>query len=206
MNSEPLSWHYSILAELKRPAFHYRAVPRMSCFPPLPPSRQTQLPGCPRPIYLLSLIATGLLLLGCTPPPAVSSSQMEANLGQTLPISAQVKVADQIIQLEVAQTPEQQATGLMYRDSLADDRGMLFSFNPARRVSFWMKNVRINLDMVFLRNGQVKDVANNVPPCTTEPCPTYGPNTAIDQVIELRGGRAAELGIQVGDRLKVQSQ
>jgi uncharacterized membrane protein (UPF0127 family) len=43
-----------------------------------------------------------------------------------------------------------------------------------------------------------------VPPCTAVPCPTYGPNTAVDQVIELRGGRAAELGIRVGDRLQIQ--
>lgn len=201
MNSEPLSWHYSGFGSLKLTFSHCNAIPRMTCFPNQSSSGQRS-----RPIPLLSLIAVGLLLLGCTPPPAVSSSQTEANLGQTLPIAAQVKVSDQVIQLEVAQTPEQQATGLMYRDRLADDRGMLFSFNPARRVSFWMKNVRINLDMVFLRNGQVKDVANNVPPCTAEPCPTYGPNTAIDQVIELRGGRATELGIQVGDRLKVQAQ
>lgn len=125
-------------------------------------------------------------------------------MGQTLPVTAQVQIADQIIQLEVAETQAQQSMGLMYRDSLPDDRGMLFPFNPPRNVTFWMKNVRINLDMIFLRNGQVKDVASNVPPCTTDPCPTYGPSTAVDHVIELRGGRATELGIKVGDRLQIQ--
>jgi hypothetical protein len=125
-------------------------------------------------------------------------------LAQSLPVSAQVKVADRVIQLEVAETPDQQAKGLMYREQLPDDRGMLFPFEPPRTVSFWMKNVRINLDMVFLRQGQVKAIAANVPPCTAEPCPFYGPREAIDQVIELRGGRAAELGIRVGDRLIVQ--
>jgi hypothetical protein len=120
-----------------------------------------------------------------------------------LPISALAEMAGQKISLEVARTPEEQAMGLMYRTSLAADRGMLFPFEPPRPVSFWMKNTLIPLDMVFLRNGEVKAIAANVPPCTTTPCPSYGPSTEIDQVIELRGGRAAELGLKVGDRVSI---
>jgi uncharacterized membrane protein (UPF0127 family) len=136
-------------------------------------------------------------------PPVVSSSP--TNSGQMLPISAQAQMAGQRIMLEVARTPQQQAMGLMYRTSLAPDRGMLFSFDPPQPVSFWMKNTIIPLDMVFLRDGEVKAIAVNVPPCTTTPCPTYGPQSEvlIDQVIELRGGRAAELGLKVGDRVIV---
>ena len=166
----------------------------------------------------------GLLVLGCaaTPPatssnPAVSSpapvsspspaATPIAHAGQSLPITAQVVIGAQTIQLEVAKTPEQQAMGLMFRTELAPDRGMLFPFDPPRPVSFWMKNVAINLDMVFLRDGKVVDIASQVPPCTTDPCPVYGPakTVEIDQVIELRGGRAAELGLKVGDRLVVKS-
>ena len=168
------------------------------------------------------LAPLSLLLLSCAAtPPAVSSNPAVsspapvsspspattplANAGQSLPIAAQVVIGDQTIQLEVAKTPEQQAMGLMFRTELAPDRGMLFPFNPPRPVSFWMKNVAINLDMVFLRNGTVVDIARQVPPCTTDPCPVYGPAkpVEIDQVIELRGGRAAELGLKVGDRLVV---
>lgn len=152
------------------------------------------------------LLLLSVWLMGCTPPASTASSNTtETNLGQVLPTSAQVKVGSQVIQLEVAETPEQQQMGLMYRTSLPDDRGMLFSFAPARQVGFWMKNVRINLDMVFLRNGKVVDIASNVPPCTSEPCPIYGPRVAVDQVIELRGGRAAELGLRAGDRLTVET-
>lgn len=115
-----------------------------------------------------------------------------------------MQVGAQQIQLEVAKTPEQLATGLMYRTTLAADRGMLFVFKPARPVSFWMKNVPMNLDMVFLQAGTVVKIAEQVPPCTTEPCPVYGPaGIVVDQVIELRGGRAAELGLQSGDRLEI---
>lgn len=123
---------------------------------------------------------------------------------QTLPISAQFQVGENVIQLEVAQTPEQQQIGLMNRTKLADDRGMLFPFDPPRPVAFWMKNTLIPLDMLFLRNGKVETVTPNVPPCKADPCPTYPSSAVIDQVIELRGGRAAELGIKPGDRLVVQ--
>ena len=57
--------------------------------------------------------------------------------------------------------------------------------------------------MIFLKQGTVVAIFSNVPPCNTEPCPTYGPARTIDQVIELRGGRAQELGLKVGDRLAI---
>jgi uncharacterized membrane protein (UPF0127 family) len=124
---------------------------------------------------------------------------------QKLPISASAKIANQRINLEVARTPHQIEKGLMYRTSLAADRGMLFVYEPPQPVSFWMRNTKIPLDMVFLRDGQVKALKTNVPPCTTNPCPTYGPGSkvVIDQVIELRGRRSAELGLKVGDRVNI---
>lgn len=156
-------------------------------------------------------IVLGILLIGCsTPTPAISptampDSQVKApvNLGQTLPISAQAIIAGRIIELEVAQTQQQQATGLMYRITLPDNRGMLFSFDSPQPVRFWMKNVRIPLDMIFLKDGEVKAISASVPPCTAEPCPTYGPGTVVNQVIELRGGRAAELGVKVNDKVNI---
>lgn len=138
-----------------------------------------------------------------TPLPERVSAAPSPIPSQSLPVAAVATIAGQTIQLEVARTLPQQATGLMGRQSLADDRGMLFPFRPPLRVNFWMKNVLIPLDMVFLRKGEVKAIAANVPPCQTEPCPTYGPDTEIDQVIELRGGRAAELGLKVGDTIKI---
>jgi uncharacterized protein len=166
-------------------------------------------------------IALSLILLGCsasnsnpvadrTPlksgeqlpePPSLSSSS--SNSGQMLPISAQTQIGDQQVLLEVARTPRQQQIGLMYRTALAPDRGMLFPLNPPRQASFWMKNVKIPLDMIFLRDGEVKAIAENVPPCISTPCPTYGPGVLVDQVIELPGGRAAQLGLKVGDRIKI---
>ncbi|MEG3849266.1 DUF192 domain-containing protein [Microcoleus sp. herbarium19] len=130
--------------------------------------------------------------------------------GQLLPISVNTVVGSgalaepsQRIGLEVAQTPEEQATGLMFRTELPDDRGMLFPIAPARNVRFWMRNVFIELDMVFLREGIVQAIIPNVPPCFSETCPNYGPDVPVDAVIELRGGRAAQLGLKVGDRISI---
>ena len=161
-------------------------------------------------------LGLGLLLMGCSPAPTASVSATQAasssplvqantDLGQSLQITAQATIGKKVIQLEVAKTPQEQEIGLMGRTSLADDRGMLFIFNPARPTQFWMKNTLINLDMVFLYKGVVKSIAANVPPCTSDPCATYGsPRDAIDQVIELRGGRSTDLGLKVGDRVPVQ--
>jgi uncharacterized protein len=125
---------------------------------------------------------------------------------QVLPLTARVIIADQTIDLEVANTPQEQSIGLMFRTELLPNRGMLFPFQPARAVGFWMKNTLIPLDMVFLHQGIIKKIEAQVPPCTADPCPSYGPlfNVDIDQVIELRNGRAAELGLQEGDRLTVE--
>lgn len=116
---------------------------------------------------------------------------------------AVAEIAGQTVLLEVAQTPQQQAKGLMYRTALADNRGMLFPFNPPQAVSFWMKNVSISLDIIFLQAGKVVNIAANLPPCTRNPCPVYPSEVPINQVIELRGGRAAELGLKPGDPISI---
>ncbi|MEG4996473.1 DUF192 domain-containing protein [Microcoleus sp. B4-D4] len=123
------------------------------------------------------------------------------DMGQLLPISANTIVGDRPLGLEVAKTPEEQAIGLMFRTELPEDRGMLFPIAPARNVRFWMKNVSVELDMVFLREGVVQAIIPNVPPCLSDTCPNYGPDVPVDGVIELKGGRAAQLGLKVGDRI-----
>lgn len=153
-----------------------------------------------------------ILLIGCSvgntakSTTSISSSQTTAPTGQILPISAQAVLSNgTIIQLEVARTPEQQAKGLMYRPPLPDNQGMLFHFPSPQPVRFWMKNVPVPLDMVFLQNGVVQYIEASAPPCPREPCPTYGPNVPIDMVIELRSGRAAELNLRDGDVIKIES-
>ena len=136
--------------------------------------------------------------------PEVAQAPAVPTQAQSLPITASAMIEGTTIQLEVAQTPEQQAMGLMFRSELADDRGMLFPFDRPRFTRFWMRNVEIPLDMIFMNGDEVVAIADSVPPCTETPCPTYGPDVPVSQVIELRGGRAAELGLEVGDRITIQ--
>jgi uncharacterized membrane protein (UPF0127 family) len=104
--------------------------------------------------------------------------------------------------VEVADTPAKQAKGLMFRDHIPDDFGMLFVFPDERTRSFWMKNCRINLDIIYLnRAKQVVDIHQNVPPCRDDPCPTYVSKEPAQYVLELRGNRADELKIKLGDTL-----
>jgi len=159
------------------------------------------------------LLLLSLTVLGCEPNSFMISPSND-NLNQSmvrakiqegeLPITAKTVINGQEIDLEVALTPEQQSLGLMYRDFLAPNRGMLFPFEFPRRASFWMKNVSIPLDMVFLYQGEVKFIEANVPPCEAEPCPIYGPDQIVDQVLELAGGRAEELNLSTGDRIEIQ--
>jgi hypothetical protein len=159
------------------------------------------------PIHIASLAAIGTSMHLLTYPPAIpvtnSKITVTASQSQILPVSAKTKIGNSWIELEVATTPKEQATGLMYRTSLGDNRGMLFKFESAQKVKFWMKNCKISLDMIFLRNGAVTAIQPATPPCTADPCPTYGPDTMVDQIIELRGGRAAELNLKVGDRVTI---
>ena len=90
--------------------------------------------------------------------------------------------------------------GLMYRNALAPDRGMIFPFNPPRPASFWMRNTLIPLDMIFVRtDGSIANIAANTVPYSEEPVTSDG---TVVAVLEIAGGRAAELGIKPGDKVK----
>jgi len=98
--------------------------------------------------------------------------------------------------VQVAATGEQQEKGLMFRRSLPGDEGMVFPFDPPQEVSFWMKNTLIPLDMLFIRpDGRIGRIAT-AKALDLSPVPSGEP---ISTVLEIRGGRAAELGIRAGD-------
>lgn len=102
--------------------------------------------------------------------------------------------------VEVAQTFEQQETGLMFRTHLAGNRGMIFPYEPPQLVAFWMKNTLIPLDMLFIRaDGTIARVAANCHPQTLTPVPAGEPVAAV---LEIAGGRAAALGIRSGDMVQ----
>jgi len=115
-----------------------------------------------------------------------------------------VQLKGQRFSVELAETQEKQVLGLMFRDSMPQDHGMLFIFPDDALRSFWMKNTRIPLDIFYFNsNLELVSVAENARPCRTRSCPGYPSTGPAKYVLELNSGKAAELGAKPGDLLKI---
>jgi len=113
-----------------------------------------------------------------------------------------------IIHAEIADTPKKRAEGLMYREHLAKDRGMLFIFGQAQLWTFWMKNTKIPLDIIWMNEKkQIIHIARSTPICTRtdDGCPQYQPNDPAMYVLELGSGEADRLKLENGSKLKFQT-
>ena len=110
-----------------------------------------------------------------------------------------------VIQAELANTSQKRAEGLMYREHLADNRGMLFTFLQAQALVFWMKNTKIPLDLIWMNEkNEIVHIEPRVPICTRtdDSCPQYRPNEGALYVLELAAGRAESLKLQRGSKLQ----
>lgn len=160
----------------------------------------------PRSASACAFAAAMLLLSACSAPtndviapdngPAATVSP--AGL-QLLPLTIKSANATHRFTVELAETREQQARGLMFRTEMAADHGMLFPFDQVREASFWMKNTVIPLDIIFVRSdGTIESIAANTTPYSLEPVSSGEPVAAV---LELNGGRAAQLKIKSGDQI-----
>jgi uncharacterized protein len=142
---------------------------------------------------LLAAVACGAAPKSAPPaPPSPAASGPRV----TMPSGA-------VYRLELARTPEEVQQGLMFRESLPANTGMLFLFGEPDVHTFWMKNTMIPLDIVWLdAGGTVLFVSADTPPCKADPCPTYGPKTPAVNVVELAAGMAKKEKIEVGTVLK----
>ncbi len=107
---------------------------------------------------------------------------------------------------EIADTPAKRSQGLMGRTHLAPDHGMLFTWSEPGKWTFWMKNTKIPLDIMWLdTDGKVVHLESNVPICTRkdEGCPRYHPSQIALYALELRAGMAERLGIRKGTVLEI---
>jgi len=117
-----------------------------------------------------------------------------------------VELKGQRFDVEIADNQEARARGLMFRDSMPADHGMLFIFESSYVQTFWMKNTRIPLDILYFdSNYKLVSVQQRVPPCRNggDSCPTYPSNGHAQYVLELNAGMADKLGVKPGDELKV---
>jgi uncharacterized protein len=115
------------------------------------------------------------------------------------PLEIASKSGVHVFAVELASTPQEQATGLMFRRELPEGQGMLFDFHREQPTSFWMKNTYIPLDMIFIRgDGRILRIAENTVPLSETLVPSGGPVRAVLEVI---AGTAKKLGIAPGDRV-----
>lgn len=149
------------------------------------------------------VVWAAMLLGGCSAEPTRNPIRNTVDAAEsrqparTIPLVIQSNGRSHDFTVEVARTPQEQAKGLMFRKSVADDGGMLFPFTPPRTASFWMEDTPIPLDMLFVRtDGTIAFIAAQRKPNSREPISAGIP---VGAVLELRGGRAAELGIREGD-------
>jgi hypothetical protein len=152
---------------------------------------------------VLLAAATFSLLIGCRAETQPSTSQPAAQQSaaglELIPLRIRSGQQTHNFTVEVARTVEEQARGLMFRQSLAPTMGMLFPKSPPGPAHFWMKNTLIPLDMIFVRpDGSIARIAVNTIPHSEEP---VGVEEPVAAVLELAGGRTVELGINEGDRV-----
>lgn len=118
--------------------------------------------------------------------------------------SPSVELGGRTFSVEIADTQEEQALGLMFRDSMPADEGMLFIFPNEAPRSFWMKNTRIPLDIMYF-DAELKmvSISADTPPCRISRCPNYPSTGPAMYVLELNAGKSSELGVGPGDRLVI---
>ncbi|QEL26308.1 DUF192 domain-containing protein [Bosea sp. F3-2] len=103
-------------------------------------------------------------------------------------------------QVEVMRTPDQRAKGLMFRNYMPADRGMLFDFGASEPVAMWMQNTYISLDMLFIRaDGTIARIAERTEPLSTRTIPSGEP---VLSVLEINGGVSKQLGLKPGDKVE----
>jgi uncharacterized protein len=155
--------------------------------------------------WLLASIA--LVLAACSPAAtgAAQSAQGAAKLHpesglEVIPLTVNSSGKRHAFQVEVAKSMIEQGKGLMFRTAMGADEGMIFPMNPPRMAGFYMRNTVIPLDIIFVGpDGRILNIAANTIPYDETSVKSAGP---VKAVLELNGGRAAELGIVPGDKVE----
>ena len=148
------------------------------------------------------LVSVGLVVLTLA---ACADGAEPVQKAATNPILIRIRTVGGTIELEnleVAQTPEAWARGLMGRASLPEDGGMVFLFDAQTRAAFWMKDTLIPLSILFWQgDGRIIDILD-MSPCRADPCPVYRASAPYVGAIELNRGAFERLGVEAGDTLE----
>ena len=157
-----------------------------------------------RALLLPILLALALTLAACkAPAPEPAATQAAAATVhpasglRVIPLTVTHNGKPHSFKTELAQTPAEQAKGLMFRTALGPNEAMLFPFDPPKQASFWMRNTVIPLDLLFIApDGRVTNIAASAKPYDESKLKSDG---VVQAVLEIPGGRAKELGLAAGD-------
>ena len=160
-----------------------------------------------RKVLLAILCATLLVTPACGGDEREASSESSRGVSKEgFPLkTAIIETNDEPVMLtvEVAETDEDRARGLMGRTSLPDDQGMVFIFFEEHFGGFWMKNTLIPLSIAFFdQEGDILDILD-MKPCPKDPCPTYDPGVSYWGALEVNRGAFEDWGVSVGDRVRM---
>jgi uncharacterized protein len=148
-----------------------------------------------RNVALFAMLVLGLTLSGCGD--RTLSTEDDHTRLLTLPNGTKLRV-------EVMLRPTDMARGMMFRDSLAPDRGMLFIHGSPGNYPYWMYQVKIPLDIIWLdETRKIVEISENTPPCPpgAKKCPTYGGRQPALFIVELAAGSVARHNLRVGNML-----
>lgn len=144
-------------------------------------------------VFLISvfILSVGARLPGQTP---------EAEIPET----CQVCIKNSCFSVELAETQSQRQYGLMNREDLDPEKGMLFVFEKEGNYSFWMKNTLIPLDIIWINSSrEIVHIERNAQPCTSDYCPSFDPGKNASYVLEINGGLSEKYGINTGDKANI---
>ncbi len=145
---------------------------------------------------LLALLLPAMVVMGA----CAQKAPLDAAGRPLEPLSVVTASGEHSFMVEIADDDASRQRGLMFRPPLPDDRGMLFQFPAATEQSFWMRNTPSSLDILYIDpRGRIVSIARHATPYSEAPIPSNG---AANGVLELRAGRADEIGAKPGDMVK----
>ncbi len=147
-------------------------------------------------IFLLSIVS-------CLPVVIMDYGQKVYALNADNVSSSSVKIKDLIVYVDLAKTPEQQAKGLSIKNTLNENEGMLFIFDTPKEYSFWMKDMKFPIDIIWISSdNKIVHIEKNLQPCTFFLfCTSYSPNANSKYVLEVPSNYTAKNNIVIGDRV-----
>ena len=161
-----------------------------------------------KPVFIIALAAVvmiGVVVFGAFYFNETSQDVVEFNEGINY---SQVFIyttnSEITVNVEVADTPQKQSQGLMFRENLKWDHGMLFIFDSESVLSFWMKDTLIPLDMIFVdETFRIINIIDNALPCKIEPCPDHSSEKPVKYVLEVNAGFVETNDIEAGDFISI---